>query len=652
MFFSYQAFLLASCIPVGFWASAQTIVVNDTKIAANLSTVAPAAEVISGNSGLLDEETSQLTDAVLANLTDLSLTNISLFAFADSITSKKDRRAPSESCKTYPGDASWPNNMTWGMLDLLTGGALIKTVPIASPCYNNWGNYDAARCKYVTDKFSNVSLHLADPSSVMFPLWEGTTCMPTADMTESCTLGGYPSYIVNVTKVAQMQLAVNFARNQNLRLVIKNTGHDFLGRSSGAGALSVWTNHFKSIVFEESYTATDYSGPAIKIGAGVENKELYEAAEKFGVTAVGGLCTTVGVAGGYIAGGGHSPMSPHYGMGADQVLSLGVVTADGRFVTADATQNQDLFWALRGGGPSSYGIVTSATLKVYPKLPAVAIMKFSFTASSAAAWEAIKAYWQAVPSFIDDGHYMYWNVIPLGNGTISFGIYPWFAPNTTTEQLKNYTAPLFATFASYGVDVTPTYQEFTSYLPAWHASTDAEAVSSITRRSTSRLFPREYIEDATKFNQTFTALKSIIDLGGVLVGYGITGGPANVSIPDNAVNPAWRDTALFVIPAVSWGADLSREEVAAFSMNFTNSWLQPLRDASPGVGAYANEGDIMEPDFQQSFWGTPYERLYAFKRSVDPTGLFYAHEGVGSEDWYVTGQLEGLPTQNGKLCRV
>lgn len=58
-------------------------------------------------------------------------------------------------------------------------------------------------------------------------------------------------------------------------------------------------------------------------------------------------------------------------------------------------------------------------------------------------------------------------------------------------------------------------------------------------------------------------------------------------------------------------------------------------------------------DWQQSFYGNDtYKRLLALKQKIDPTGLFYAHKGVGSEDWYVTGQLEGLPTQNGRLCRV
>lgn len=157
--------------------------------------------------------------------------------------------------------------------------------------------------------------------------------------------------------------------------------------------------------------------------------------------------------------------------------------------------------------------------------------------------------------------------------------------------------------------------------------------------------------DPTKFNTTLAAIKGFYDLGGTIIGYGITGGP--IEYPDNAVNTAWRDAALHLIPVRIWTAETTVVEMEEYSEHMTDSWLQPLRDATPGSGGYASEGDVTEPDFKQSFYGLDkYERLYAIKQQVDPTGLFYAHEGVGSDEWYVTDQLEGLPTQNGRLCRV
>jgi FAD/FMN-containing dehydrogenase len=75
----------------------------------------------------------------------------------------------------------------------------------------------------------------------------------------------------------------------------------------------------------------------------------------------------VSVAGGWAQGGGHGALSSYYGLGADQVLEYKVVTADGSLVVANKISNPDLFWALRGGGPSTFGVVVEATIKVYPQ---------------------------------------------------------------------------------------------------------------------------------------------------------------------------------------------------------------------------------------------------------------------------------------------
>lgn len=187
----------------------------------------------------------------------------------------------------------------------------------------------------------------------MSPLYQGLTCLPDGwGPFGNCTMGGYPSYVVNVTNVAQIQLAVNLARNLNLRLVVKNTGHDFKGRSAGADALSIWTHYLKGLEFIPSITTPSYSGAAIKGGAGIQGSELYEFADANNVTALAGEGRTVGVFGGYIAGGGHSPLSSLYGMAADQILSVDIVTPDGRFITASEEENTELFWGLCGGGAS------------------------------------------------------------------------------------------------------------------------------------------------------------------------------------------------------------------------------------------------------------------------------------------------------------
>lgn len=123
----------------------------------------------------------------------------------------------------------------------------------------------------------------------MWPLYQGRTCLPPGyNAVDNCTLGGYPSYAVNVSSVAEIQLAVNFARSNNLRLVVKNTGHDFNGKSAGAGAVSVWTHNLKETTYLPDFSTANYTGQAIKIAAGIQALEVYSAAKEYGVTAVGG----------------------------------------------------------------------------------------------------------------------------------------------------------------------------------------------------------------------------------------------------------------------------------------------------------------------------------------------------------------------------
>lgn len=132
---------------------------------------------------------------------------------------------------------------------------------------------------------------MVDPTSPMSPIWQGRTCEPpliAPSPNGTCTLGGLPSYSINATTVAQIQAGINFARNTGIRLVIKNTGHDFSGKSSGAGSLNIWTHYLKDVEFIPDFTDASYKGPAFKAGTGVQAWEIYQAAEKYGVTVVGG----------------------------------------------------------------------------------------------------------------------------------------------------------------------------------------------------------------------------------------------------------------------------------------------------------------------------------------------------------------------------
>lgn len=273
---------------------------------------------------LFHNEKVQLTEGVLSDVaaTLQNSTVANMFAFASD--SSVAKRSVHNSCKVMPGDFLWPVELIWEVFDLLLGGSLIKTVPLGSYCYPDWPQYDAAKCASISADWLTSDLHMADPASIMLPLYEGRSCLPSPyNYTASCTQGAYPTYAVNVSTVAQIQLAVNFARNLNLRLVVKNTGHDFNGKASGKGALSIWTHYLKDKEYLPNFKAANgYVGPAIKFGSGIQVHEAYEFAQTLGHSVVGGEAVTVGLGGGYTAGGGHSPLSSMYGMAADQVLAM------------------------------------------------------------------------------------------------------------------------------------------------------------------------------------------------------------------------------------------------------------------------------------------------------------------------------------------
>ena len=251
-----------------------------------------AVEVIS-KPNLLDFEKLQLTDKVIAGLKDQKISDLDLFSFGKP-TPSKIKTGQQPKCKTYPGDELWPTDGIWKLFDFLLGGSLIKTVPEASICYPEWGKYNAQQCASTTLTWNNSTLRGWDPTSIRSILFQGMTCMPpnyTAAFlgnSVKCSVGGFPEYTVNVSTVAQIQLAVNIARELDIRLVIKNTGHDFGAKSTGKGGLSLWTHYLKDWRFYEKYKSDSYTGPAFRLGAGIQAFEAFELAKAKNVTVVGG----------------------------------------------------------------------------------------------------------------------------------------------------------------------------------------------------------------------------------------------------------------------------------------------------------------------------------------------------------------------------
>ncbi|ESU07826.1 hypothetical protein FGSG_12127, partial [Fusarium graminearum PH-1] len=209
---------------------------------------------------------------------------------------------PSADCKCFPGDDCWPSAAEWKALNTSVSGNLIKTVPLGAPCHDPMFKGDV--CQSLRQQWQNATIH----------------CDPFQPRIRPCELGNYVSYAIAAETTSDVQNAIAFARANHIRLVIRNTGHDYLGRSTGAGALGVWTHHLKNIEFVD-WDDDTYTGNAVKLGAGVQGFEVLEAARSRGLVVVGGECPTVGIAGGYSQGGGHSALSTSFGLSVDNVLS-------------------------------------------------------------------------------------------------------------------------------------------------------------------------------------------------------------------------------------------------------------------------------------------------------------------------------------------
>ncbi|KAF2641400.1 FAD-binding domain-containing protein [Massarina eburnea CBS 473.64] len=657
-FFSRAAIsaCLLLALPV-IHAQSSTIASTDIEPAATA-----VAETEAAGAPLQTAEIQQLTDGVVDRIrSDESTAEYAqYFAFEDSPISTQGRRRASPSCKTFPGDSNWPIDIVWDIFDLLLGKALIPTKPVGAPCYDSqWGKKNATKCASIVNNSTNANFLSDDPTANYWPIFEGRTCTVKNDTTGSqCNIGGYPEYAIKVTNVAQIQLAINFARTANLRLVIKNTGHCYLGKSLGAGALSLWTHNLKEIDFLPNYKGPGYSGPALKLAAGVSVRDVYEAADKNNVTVLGAVSWSVGYAGGMITGGGQNPLAGIYGMAADHVVAFQIVTADGRLRTVSESENADLFWALRGGGGGTFGVIVSVIIRAHPKMNVVTA-KWTLDTSN----NNVDQYWLGVRKFYDEflnwtdaGLYSFYIMWPTPQLNMAY----MFAPNHTLESYTKVVKPFFDYLEANNISLsaphvaTPHTSFYSAYQATWGANNFPVGVD--TSLPANRLVPRRNFVE--KYEETYALIKSHVSSGKHFLGYhnAPSNAPKTIANQDNAVHPAWRETVFFLVTSSNRTADHSTPTaLAARNKQLQEEILQPWRDITPvseGGGAYLNEASVGELDWQESFYGGYYPKLSEIKSKWDPNDVFYAVTAVGSERWEVQDGEQGVQTQNGKLCRV
>jgi FAD/FMN-containing dehydrogenase len=172
----------------------------------------------------------------------------------------------------------------------------------------------------------------------------------------------YPALIVRPQDNADVIVAVNFARETGLLLSVRGGGHNVAGHATNDGGLVIDLSLLKTI-------EVDPEARIARAGGGVTWGELDAATQVYGLATPGGVFSKTGIAG-LTLGGGFGWLNSKYGLSSDNLLAADVVTADGRLITASATENSDLLWGLRGGG-GNFGIVTRFEYQLHPVGPEV-----------------------------------------------------------------------------------------------------------------------------------------------------------------------------------------------------------------------------------------------------------------------------------------
>ncbi|KAF2172800.1 hypothetical protein M409DRAFT_35390 [Zasmidium cellare ATCC 36951] len=539
-------------------------------------------------------------------------------------------------CRCFPGDACWPSRERWAAFNKTLGGKLVETIPLAAPCHDSrFGQYNAGECNTLQEAWTLPQTHYDSSSSIMAPFFANQSCDPFTGIQGRCILGTYNRYAVAVGSASDVSKALRFTERNNIRITIRNTGHDYNGKSAGAGSLGIWTHHLKDIQISD-HRSRHYTGKAMKMGAGVQGFEAYAAAHQHGLVVLGGECPTVGLAGGYAQGGGHSTLGSKYGLAADQVLEWEVVDARGRHLTASRAKNSDLFWALSGGGGGTFGVVLSMTVKAHADMPTSG-GNLSFTSdgiSQDTFWKAIEAYHVSLPAIVDEG------IMSVSAfSTSSFAISPMTGPGVSAERMNELLQPLTSTLDRLGIKYTKLVKQFPNYFEEFN--TMFAPIQVGIAQYGGRLVPRSAVLNN---NSAVThAYRKIANDGGAFFIVGINVSTSVAGDVYNSINPAWRDTLLDTVVTTPWNFTAPWSQMVANANKMTDKFIPILKDISPGSGTYINEADFQDPDFKQDYYGVNYDRLLQIKQKYDPNHTFYALTAVGSDYW------EARP--DGRLCK-
>jgi FAD/FMN-containing dehydrogenase len=565
--------------------------------------------------------------------------------------------------RVRPSDPDWPSSENWEMLKQQVGGRLIRVESPLAACQSAPGS---AACQAVLKDLQNPYFIGDEPGATQTTGWlDGWTSTPSA-------------YAVAARNTADVVAAVNFARVNNLRLVVKGGGHSYQGTSNAADSLLIWTRTMKNIVLHDAFVPAGCSGklaphPAVTIDAGAMWMDAYNAVTTIGGRYVqGGGCTTVGVAG-LIQSGGFGSFSKSYGMAAAGLMEAEVVTADGVVRTANAYTHPDLFWAIKGGGGGTFGVVTKVTLRTR-ELPAFfGRVQATIKACSDDAFRRLigrfvafyserlfNSQWGESITFRSDNTFLitmsYQGSDQQEPRKVWQPFFDWVArtpqefnivstPYLGTMPARNYWDAAYREKNHPGAVLTDP-RPGSPATQVWWASTQEE-VGIYVHGYESMWLPSSLLQNDQR-SRLVDALFASTRYWEVFLHFnkGLAGAPAEAiaAAADTAINPTVLNAFTLVI--IAGGKPLAYPGIPGHEPDLTvarrdaraiSRSMDELRKIVANPGSYVSEGNFYEQSWQRAYWGTNYPRLRIVKTKYDPEGLFFVHHGVGSEGWSADG---------------
>jgi FAD/FMN-containing dehydrogenase len=409
-----------------------------------------------------------------------------------------------------------------------------------------------------------------------------------------------PALIVRCRMPADVVNALALARGAGLEVSVRGGGHNVAGRAVTEGGVMIDLAEMKAITIDpERMTAT--------AEAGVRWGELNAAAGEHGLAVTGGVVSTTGIAG-YTLGGGLGWLMAKYGLAADNLLAVDLVTAAGEWLHVDATSHPDLFWALRGGG-GNFGVATSFTYRLHP----VSTVTGGLVAHPLDAAPAmLRFYRDAVRDLSDDASVFAGLVhAPDGSGArlAAMVVFHTGDPGTAERELRPFTtfgSPLMAQVGPMPYPVMNTLLDagypdgalnywlssFTRGLPDALIDTAVERFAAVPSPMTAMLFEH--------FHGAVTRVA-----------------PTETAVPHRA--PGWN----LLIPSV-W----TDPTATAANIRWTRETFAALRPHF-GRGRWLNYlGDDQADDAVRAAYGPNFDRLRDVKRRYDPDNVFHLNHNI------------------------